>query len=687
MSGLGRIAAVLPRIIGVGYTVLPTVVDASIALAVRGYVINSFEMANWVLGGSTLAGLATAVILRRNTAVYKIPGTLIYLAWKTYEAYLYHSAVKSDLEKQERRNLERAETQKQNEINNFFNVIRTGKYSTEDFCKYLKKSPHFFDQKDTAGKNALHLAAENGRAAFITWLSSTEAEIFSKLDVAANGWKPLHLAIKCGKVECAQILSKKDPKKLLDEEVPTVGNARSIALKEDKVEIILWLEGAKLLLQETETIDQFFEKVLEAKASTTNVIDWFYKKNKQQSVLDKALKFALEKGHVPVATWVQQQNQTLNQEILANFASLSETVKAGHQNMLQWVHTRLRTAIQTKDPEGKNLMDIAIAHNQLAIARWLHSQDSNLLKEAAQRDFTQVFQQEKYRDMAEWVQATTKQILRDETQKKENRERAITNFFACIERFKSEEDAVTVNSYWNSDPTLFDCLNKNGENVLHIAARKGHIKLIELIRLVGLFSKLNVATQNGWKPLQLAAKHGNLPVVEALSKQDPQVLKEEVPEVGNVRLIAIIEGQANIVTWLDENRQLLQENETYDQLFEQALNMKINSTSAIDWLHKEKVEKKEPALEKALTTSVEKGTLSLAKWVFEKNAEALKKVRPNGKNLMYVAIEKGQKEIAVWLDLNDKSLFEELRGQDLSGIVDREKNPTMATWVSQRALS
>jgi ankyrin repeat protein len=352
------------------------------------------------------------------------------------------------------------------------------------------------------------------------------------------------------------------------------------------------------------------------------------------------------------------------------------------------VHKKLPTAIQQKGENNTNLMSVAIDNNRQEIAEWLVSKDQALFTEAVKQDFSEVLQQESYKEMRIWINKTTKSLSELETQRKEAESRKIADFFSTIENYKSERDANTIHKSWANNPTFFDFTNEAGENALHIAARKGHTKLIVWMRIVGLFTKLNVATKTGWKPLHLAVKNGHLNFVEELTQNDLTVLEEDLPNIGTVKSIAFEEGQIGIVIWLEEKKHLLQKDQTYDQLFDQVLNLKIKNPFAIDWLHKEKLkdDQQNQALENALLISVEKGTLAIAEWVLEKDPEIIQKIQQKKKNLMSIAIGAGQLEITKWLDSKDGNLFGALKGQGLSGIIDRQKYPQMADWVSQRAL-
>jgi ankyrin repeat protein len=676
---MGMAVSMLGRVAAVGYTLLPTVVDAGIALGVVAVAfkkIDTQEKLRWLAGGSSLAGVVTWVVLRGNTAMYKTIGALVYVAWKACEVYLYYAAVAN-----EKSNVE---WMRQNALEK----IKDGKYSLADLDKYVEEIPHFFDAKNDQGKNILHIAAENGRDVFITWLSS-KAELFSKLNVDLKGWKPLHLAICYGKVECAKLLSKSDPQKLLNEEVPLVGNARSIALRYDQLEIVKWLERAELLRRKDETVDQFFEKALDAKAM--KVMGWLYTQltteDQTKGARDKVLKFALQHGHIPIANWVHGQNSALNSVILNDFTLLSEVVQKGHQKTLEWVHEKLPTTIQQKNQSGTNLMYVAIVHNRLDTAKWLYKQDSQLFREAIKKDLSEVSQKESYQDMANWVQEMTGAVADAENRATTTKNQAVAAFFALIENY-NEKNAEKIAKYLDSNRDFFD-RSHNDENILHIAARKGHSKLIGWMRFSGLFSKLNVANGSGWKPLHMAAKHGNLACVEELSKQDLAVLQENLPNIGDVRSIAFAEGKVDIIAWLDKNNQLLKEGEKDEDLFDEALKTKINNALALSWLYTEKLKdgQREHALEKALIAAVGQGNLAIAEWVLTLNSEALQTVKKDGKNMMYVAICHGQTAIAQWLDDKDKTLFEALRGLDFSGIIDHQKYNKMANWVTKRALS
>lgn len=686
---LTRVATVLTKSF---FTLLPTAVDAGVVLFLlfKNY-IKSPEMGLQVAAAAKLAAAVTGIILfRKNKPLWTIPGVFIQVAWTAYEVYLYRTA-KESIEKTKQDSQQEQSTKivnkQKEEVDSFFESIQPNKYNTHGLTQKLKGNRDLFKQKNPMGANILHVAADKGCAEFIKWMINADPELFNELNVDFNGRKPLYLAILTGKKECVQVLVGQDPKAALNEAGPGGKNAKEIALAEDQVDILKWMEEEKLLLQNDETVDQFFQKAVDTKSPTTKVLDWLYTKyvteEQKKGALETALNFALRKGHAPFAWWVQAKNQEFFNEKVKNFALLSEMVTAGHKTLLEELHRRVPEVIQQKGQNGGNLLSVAILFNQLDIAQFLYTNDAKLFAEASKQNFSNVFEKEVYTDIKIWYNNTAEKIANKERWAQESKKANINHFFSELEKETTYSDQA-IAATCQSKPDFFD-LENNGERVLHIAARKGRTNLIKWLKLMGKFSDQNKPNKDGWKPLHLAVKHGKLDSVKELYNNDPNLLQEDLLNIGSPRSIAFTTGHVDIVAWLDEKKYLLQPNETYDNLFDDVLKLKITNTNALNWLHgKIKDDQQDKALEKALITSVKSGHLAIAAWVDEKDKSAIKNLKQDGHNLMSFAIREGQVEIAKWLDSKDKSLFGEL--DNLEGVLNQKRHPEMYNWVAKRAL-
>lgn len=343
MSVLSRIASGLPRL---ACTVLPTVVDAALAINLVNILRpKSANEAQWMWGVSTLSGIATAGLLRTRADMSKIPAGLIYLSWKVYQVYIYRKACD-----QEETDQQTKEKQAQDE---FFDMLRRGNGESIKTC--FTKKPQLFSGTNKQGMNALHIFAERGSEDLVKWIlivgKDLNLNVAISQDGNSKGWKPLHCAVKEGKLECAKLLYHQNPDDL-KLEIPNVGNARAIAFEYGQVNVVEWLEQEGKLFDENQTALQLFETIFSKEVRKSDAIEWLFKKCKNENLdLKKLILISVQKGHLVNVKWLCEKD---------------------------------KNAIQFKDDSGNNLMWIALVNNQLGIAQWLDEKDKKLFDQAIQ---------------------------------------------------------------------------------------------------------------------------------------------------------------------------------------------------------------------------------------------------------------------------------------------------------------
>jgi hypothetical protein len=375
MSVWNRVASVLPM---VGYAVVPVVCDRvidAIYFVVGKFFPKSdpFDMRKWGLASSTLVG----AVLIWKSPVNRIPAAVVYAAYKVWDLWQFYHV---DCEK-------RRET-----IARFFSVVSENQAAS--IATYWDKQPYLFRSTNDQGKNALHVAVEKGHMNVIHWM--TRAGLFSELNVPSrNRWKPLHLAVQKGNLECVKYVYEQD-KSALHETVHGGGDLFAIAAKENHVKIVEWLVGTDDHLGRLANGRPFdlFDRALEACETGTQVIEWIYtnkiikdiewiytnkitKDAEKGCALGNAMGSALKNNNLNVAEWVKVKDPALGtfleqkcqKEILA-------ATQQGHIKILEWVYAVSQAAIKNNGPA---LMRVAIQHGRKEIAEWLYGIDSTLI--------------------------------------------------------------------------------------------------------------------------------------------------------------------------------------------------------------------------------------------------------------------------------------------------------------------
>ncbi len=371
MSASSRIASGLPR---VGYLVLPLISDQIVKLAclVAKKLLpksDPFNMRKYELGISTLLGAA----LIWRLPVSRIPTALIYTVCKAWDVWKFFIGELQD----------RDQT-----ITQFFNAMNMG--DKDRIAKFWENQPYLFKSTNDEGKNVLHVAAETNQLQMIKWLEGHE--LFSELNVSSRtGWKPVHLAVQKGHLLCVQYFHKKNNPAALDETIPGGGGVFSVAVKEDRLEIVKWLLQINFLQKTGGSYKNLFEAALQVCDKGTTVIEWIFnllQQDEQGNALASAIQSALSNNNTKLAVWVKSKDPGIGTFLAKSGQNyILAAAEQGHKDILSWTYQVSPTAITN---EGSRLMYAAVKHGKQDVAEWLYqinSQfvaglDNKILKEA-----------------------------------------------------------------------------------------------------------------------------------------------------------------------------------------------------------------------------------------------------------------------------------------------------------------
>lgn len=377
----------------------------------------------------------------------------------------------------------------------------------------LTKVPNI-ESRTKKGHTPLMLAAYNGKLHAVRWLLEKGASATNECN---RRWNSLHMAAEYGDTEIIDLLHSYLPNielKTSDDYTPLM-----VAAGNGKLQAVEWfIEKGADVTREVERKWNILH--LAAKTGNTDILDRI--PTHSLSIDSKTsegytpLMVAAGNGKLEAVKWFLEKGANVTCKSSRGWNTLHFAAQSGNTNVIALIHTHL-LSIESKTSEGYTPLIIAVSNGKLHAVEWF-----------LEKGATTTCEDQRGRNMLHFAAEGGDTDLLDLFHERVPNidSRSVIDDLTPLMVAAAHGKLQAVQWFLQKGATV-SCVDNNGFNPLHFAAKSGDPDTIDLV--LTCLRDIDFKTALGETPLIVAVRHGNLQGVKHLLKRgaDPSAKDKE----------------------------------------------------------------------------------------------------------------------------------------------------------------